>query len=922
MFGGKKQDSGGPPDRQPSPERRGLLGGLFGRTNSSDPHGGMPPGQHGGEPGAGQPSVTVVPPASGLCSKQPLPAEEVARLQSTPLAASKVGLPSQPPPDPHVAPSAAAAAPGPGQPGLAGGFLNALKPTRTNAGMVVDPNFSGPPPLEDKFGPYLRLGGYDPTTRIYSASVMMIIHQSRSPYPPHLRYRDMNHRGSEVALKNPIHLFAYAGYNFWRWDMTLQLGPVPTTIEYAVIFSTDHFFTTPTRYRFQLPSAAQTWHWGFYSCNGFHDPKDEAAKGGIQPLWRDVMRVHATQPLHAMVGGGDQLYCDDVWNVPSLRQWTSIQDKPSRNSYPFSQAMVNETYDYYFRNYTHHFGKEVFRDALASIPQVMIWDDHDIFDGWGSYPAQLQNCPVFAGVFYVARKFYLLFQCHATEDNYRQLNKGWGLTGLSLTRMLGSSTAVVALDSRGERTREAVLRPATWAAFQDQVAKLPAGVRHVVVLATVPVIYPTVPCLEDAMDALAGTGIMGNAMSLFLQKTGLSSQIYSQFGEPELLDDLLDHWSAKTHEEEKTWFVHLMQDLAAARGIRFTLLSGDVHCAGVGCFQTMPKVNLKRDHRYIRQVISSAIGNVPPPDAVLKALSASNRIRMLDSVTREKMSYIFENRTLLKGARNWCDVQERPLLYGSAAAAATLAGGVSGGPADGSLIFQLRCEHPTYSSGQWAAQLYDVEVPILELPPGSYSPGPLAVAPPMPATLMQRFQAELLRAGVGLQEALPPPDAAEAAANGPLQPQLTVQGAPGGEGQAGGPGQPPGVQHLEHTLGAGAEAGQGEGQANQLLPAVQQLSLAEAAPQPPQPLQHAQQPQEEFGLQSDVQQHQQQQDQARAAPGTAATAAAAAPRSTPTSGSAKGSHPIRPAQGPYGGGYGQPPPQPYGAPYGTGYPGY
>lgn len=27
---------------------------------------------------------------------------------------------------------------------------------------------------------------------------------------------------------------------------------------------------------------------------------------------------------------------------------------------------------------------------LAAPPQVMSWDDHDIFDGWGSYPHYLQ----------------------------------------------------------------------------------------------------------------------------------------------------------------------------------------------------------------------------------------------------------------------------------------------------------------------------------------------------------------------------------------------------------------------------------------------------------------------------------------------------------------------------------------------------
>ncbi|PNH09390.1 hypothetical protein TSOC_003985, partial [Tetrabaena socialis] len=565
---------------------------------------------------------------------------------------------------------------------------------------------------------------------------------------------DVHNRGSELVLKTPQLLWSYAGYNFWRWDLHVRLGLTPTSIEYAVICSADHFFTAHTRYRFELPAAGQTWHWGFHSCNGFDDPKEEAANGGIQPLWRDVMEVHARDPIHVMYGGGDQLYCDDVWKLPSLVQWLSIQDKPSRNQHPFSQFMVNEAFDFYFRNYTTHFGKEVFADALCSIPQVMVWDDHDIFDGWGSYPPELQNCQVFAGVFFVARKFYLLFQQHAAEDNYRQLNKGWGLTGLSWTRVMGS-TAVIGLDARGERTREDIIRPASWAAFQDQIARLPAGVRHVVVMATVPLIYPSVPGVEDAMS------------------------------EPEILDDLLDHWSAEVHKTEKYCLVRMMQDLAVARALRFTILSGDVHCAGVGYFQTMPKANLKTDPRYMMQIISSAIGNVPPPDAVVKALSASNTPKFVDPVTREKMKPVFENGAVLKAARNWCDVHERPLLVGHAAAAATMAGGVTGGAADGSLVFELRVENQTLRGQRPRPQLYTIEVPTLDLPPGSYSLGPLAMPPLLPQPLMVKFQAELMKAGVGLDAAQPLPSV---------------------EGQA-----PPGGMHVPATSEAATMAADGWG---------------------------------------------------------------------------------------------------------------
>lgn len=39
-------------------------------------------------------------------------------------------------------------------------------------------------------------------------------------------------------------------------------------------------------------------------------------------------------------------------------------------------------------------------------------EDSSVQDGYGSYPEQLQNCPVFQHAFRVGRRFYLLFQQH------------------------------------------------------------------------------------------------------------------------------------------------------------------------------------------------------------------------------------------------------------------------------------------------------------------------------------------------------------------------------------------------------------------------------------------------------------------------------------------------------------------------------
>ena len=59
--------------------------------------------------------------------------------------------------------------------------------------------------------------------------------------------------------------------------------------------------------------------------------------------------------------------------------------------------MAEEATYFYFTHYRQHWCSKHLSDALACIPQVMMSDDHDIFDGWGSYPHALLTCTVFQG---------------------------------------------------------------------------------------------------------------------------------------------------------------------------------------------------------------------------------------------------------------------------------------------------------------------------------------------------------------------------------------------------------------------------------------------------------------------------------------------------------------------------------------------
>lgn len=92
-----------------------------------------------------------------------------------------------------------------------------------------------------------------------------------------------------------------------------------------------------------------------------------------------------------------------------------------------------------------------------------------------------------------------------------------------------------------------------------------------------------------------------------------------------------------------------------------------MHLAAIGQFYSNPKLGIRkdRDHRYMPNVISSAIVNTPPPDALADLLNKRNKIHHLDSETDEDMIPIFthdvtgkpRNNKRLLNRRNWCSIR-------------------------------------------------------------------------------------------------------------------------------------------------------------------------------------------------------------------------------------------------------------------------
>ncbi len=163
---------------------------------------------------------------------------------------------------------------------------------------------------------------------------------------------------------------------------------------------------------------------------------------------------------------------------------------------------------------------------------------------------------------------------------------------------------------------------------------------------------------------------------------GLGGGFFNHFdGSVDLLDDLDDHYTARTHKRERLFIVQQLQALAAEFSARITILGGDVHLAAVGRFYSNPKLNVPilKDHRYMANIISSAIVNKPPPQDVANLLARRNKIHHLDQNTDETLMRYFDkdpgtsNKTanfnhVTMPSRNWAMITEnaKPSMNGNA----------------------------------------------------------------------------------------------------------------------------------------------------------------------------------------------------------------------------------------------------------------
>ncbi len=388
----------------------------------------------------------------------------------------------------------------------------------------------------------------------------------------------------------------------WKAMLSVEQLDVPQRIPYEILLEKNGDIQRVNHgWQFYVPGKNEKPKFAYASCNGFSDFKLMTSTQEPYKLWHEMRKEHDTQPFSLMLLGGDQVYADSLWTkVDLLKDWNELgsNEKVKRK---FTNKMENAVDRFFYELYVERWNREPFARMLAEVPSIMMWDDHDIFDGWGSYPEDIQACDVYSGIFKIARKYFSLLQIRGSNSTLLSSDSDHFAMA---TQFRGYN--ILSLDHRSERTRNQVMSSSQWNHMNEYLEKR-CRTGDLLMLSAVPVVYRDFSLAEKAFEATPW--------------------------EEELTDDLKDHWRAKEHQGERLRLVMRLLKNAKKREGKTVVLSGDVH---IGCMGVIRDESGERQVR-IHQVVSSGI--VHPAPSYMQWLG-------ILAVTNDDVEYLEETRAI------------------------------------------------------------------------------------------------------------------------------------------------------------------------------------------------------------------------------------------------------------------------------------
>lgn len=306
---------------------------------------------------------------------------------------------------------------------------------------------------------------------------------------------------------------------------------------------------------------------GFYSC---HMPykvnlfgKVELKNIDMWDLFEKVLASYRDKGLRFVIGGGDQAYCD---GVKKLSIWKYLDKYMYKNRSTGEITPGREDMVSWYRNiYRGYWGFPALKRVFSSYPMYMMWDDHELGDGTGSYyKKEIKNLRLLPRLkdkmmtLEDGLKLMDSMKDAGTQvyNEYQHSHNPSTENGRWDFHNYVGNCAIYMLDGRGCRDvnrssyrilgKEQMDRFSAWLDMEETKAK-----KYIFVVSAVPMFH---------FQAFVATK----------QTTDLF--------EHELSDDLRDSWEHELHDDERRELSELLFK-AADRGQKVSILSGDVHMA-------------------------------------------------------------------------------------------------------------------------------------------------------------------------------------------------------------------------------------------------------------------------------------------------------------------------------------------------------
>ncbi len=392
-------------------------------------------------------------------------------------------------------------------------------------------------------------------------------------------------------------------HHFYRFSFDLPKKQNEYQVEYQILSGNDALSDQHQRtsWQFAVASQKEVPNIGFASCNGSSKQHPSKLSSSEFVMWDKMKQLHEKEGerIHLLLMGGDQIYADSVWDeVPFIdslkkRNWygkriltedivASCTLDPKEQ-----QELENQLREFYEQLYIDSWSDKNMSYMLASAPNLMIWDDHDIVDGWGSYSNKFQSSVVMQLIFSIAKAYFEIFQARTSRNSALISNSDF------TQKTSFRNFEIFLLDNRTFRTSKKVMSKQQFVDVDSELKK-PQFVNIPPEIADERVICFVVPVPIAHLDYHR---IAEKALTIPFTKDFRHS----------MHDDALDHWDHDNHKKEQIKLLELIFAAGKRHKVKYLcIVSGDVHTAGAAT------VTQDQSKRYATQLVSSGTVHAPP----------------------------------------------------------------------------------------------------------------------------------------------------------------------------------------------------------------------------------------------------------------------------------------------------------------------